>query len=113
MDGDERACFLEVMAIDNASSMQSEMVAIVVATSCKLLLWDHRILFDMDFNPSQRPHIMTELTTCALALVLEGLSDVTAMVVQAKQGLVPATIFHGERKWEMCSWCAGNERLTR
>ena len=38
------------MAIDNASSMQSEMVAIVTATVCKLMLWDHRILFDMDFG---------------------------------------------------------------
>ena len=40
----------KVMAIDNASSMQSEMVAIVTATVCKLMLWDHRILFDMDFG---------------------------------------------------------------
>ena len=36
--------------------------------------------------------------TLALALVLEGLSDMTAMVIQGKQGLVPTTIFQGERK---------------
>ena len=38
------------------------------------------------------------MMTLALALVLEGLSDMTAMLIQGKQGLVPTTIFQGERK---------------
>jgi len=109
MHDEERARFLEVMAIDNASSMQSEMVAIVTATACKLMLWDHRILFDMDFDPQRRPDISTEMMTLALALVLEGLSDMTAMVIQGKQGLVPTTIFQGERKWEMAGWMMGSQ----
>mmetsp|Transcript_26743 Transcript_26743/g.46742 ORF Transcript_26743/g.46742 Transcript_26743/m.46742 type:complete len:91 (-) Transcript_26743:102-374(-) len=31
------------------------------------------------------------------------------MVVQAKQGLVPSTIFRGERKWEMCGWMTASQ----
>ena len=50
-------------------------------------------------------------TSCALAASAAAATAevITAMVVQAKQGLVPSTIFRGERRWEMAGWMVGSQ----
>jgi len=109
MNKEEQSRFLAVMAIDNASSMTSEMCAILIATACKLLLYDHRVLFDIDFEVNERPDIAAELTTCALAIVCEGISDFFAMVIQSRQGLALVGLLSGERAWEMAWWIVASQ----
>lgn len=105
MSGEERARFLEVLSIDSVSSMQSEIAAICIATSFKILFYDQRLLFDFGFNPTgPPPDVSRELMLMLLALALEGVSDCIAMVVQTKQGLRLHPLWAGHRRWEMGLW---------
>ena len=92
--------------------MTSEMSAILIATACKILLYEHRLLFDIDFEVDKRPDISAELITCALAIVCEGAADIAAMIVQSRQGLALVGLISGERAWEMATWIVTSQMFA-
>jgi len=104
MSAEERMRFLEVLSIDSVSSMQSEIAAICIATCLKVLLFEHRLLFDFGFHPTKAPVMEREVKLMLLALVFEGASDLIAMAVQTRQGLRLKPLWAGQRRWEMAAW---------
>ena len=58
----------------------------------------------MGYQPDTRPQLWTELETLALALVLEAVSDVSAMVIQARQGLAQASLTGEVGQVQHISW---------
>ena len=73
--------------------MGSEISAIIVATSFKLLFFDHRVRWDFGYEAAQAPAIGPELGAAAFALCLEAVCDVVAMTVQSYQGR--SMLIHG------------------
>ena len=62
MTPEEHSRFLNVLAMDSLSSMGSEISAIVTATAIKLLMFEHRVLWDFGFDLKQPPDVPAELT---------------------------------------------------
>ena len=97
MTAEEEGRFLGVLAIDNMSSMQSEMAAILIATAAKLTMYDVRVNFDLGFEVNERPDVSFELTSMVAALVVESVGNVVAMAVQKRQGVAHVSMVSGER----------------
>mmetsp|Transcript_17341 Transcript_17341/g.31559 ORF Transcript_17341/g.31559 Transcript_17341/m.31559 type:complete len:294 (+) Transcript_17341:194-1075(+) len=98
---------LGVLAFDNMSSMQSEIAAIIIATSSKLLLYDVRVNFDLGFFVNKRPDVPVELLSMLLALCVEGLGNLLAMAVQRRQGVAHVSVLSGERWRESLLFLVG------
>ena len=80
---------------------QSEVAAIFTATAAKLLLYPVRVNYNLGFEVNRSPHVSLELWLMVLALGVEGVGDVVAMVVQKRQGLEHVSILSGSRWREM------------
>ena len=66
----------------------------------KFVLYDLRVNFNLGFNVDQRPDVATEFLVMALALGVESVGDVVAMVVMARQGVPWVSLVSGERSRE-------------
>lgn len=97
MTAEAEGRFLGVLAIDNMSSMQSEVSAILIAAAAKLLLYDERVNFNLGFEINTRPRLDFELQAMALSVVVSSVGNIIAMVVQQRQGVSHVSMVRGER----------------
>ena len=73
------------------------MAASFIATAAKLTMYDVRVNFDLGFEVNERPGVSFELTAMVVALCVESVGNVVAMVVQRRQGVVHVSMLSGER----------------
>ena len=66
--------------------MGSEISAIIVAISFKMLFFEHRVRWDFGYEGADPPAIAPELWAALFALFLEAICDIIAMTVQLRQG---------------------------
>mmetsp|Transcript_96731 Transcript_96731/g.276200 ORF Transcript_96731/g.276200 Transcript_96731/m.276200 type:complete len:284 (-) Transcript_96731:331-1182(-) len=98
----EEAEYLGVLGIDNMSSMQSELSAILLATIIKIKMFEHRVVWDFGYAPSEDSQERSareaaEIRAMFLALFVESLGNVLAMAVQKRQGVPHISSFAGNR----------------
>jgi len=71
------------------------MAAILIATAAKLMMYDVRVNFNLGFEVNKRPDVTFELTAMAVALCVESVGNVVAMVVQRRQGVAHVSMLSG------------------